>query len=128
MLKNLLISALLVGGATSGTALAQRATPWTQLGARDAGGADQRVVNVGGRMAGSFHVIALEASKGVPMVKRVTVQFGDNTRQIIELGSRKIDRSNPRITIPLEGGSRYVDSVTIDLDRDSYGEVVVSGA
>lgn len=126
MLKKLLVAALLVGASAPG-ALAQRATPWTILGSRDAGGADQRIIDVGGRVAGSFHVLSLEASKGVPTIRRVVIQFGDNSRQVVELGSRKIDRSNPRIMIPLQGGARYIDSITIALDRDSYGEVLVSG-
>jgi hypothetical protein len=127
MLKNLLVAALLTGTAVA-PALAQPGPPmWQPLGRRPAAASTEQEIRVG-PMVGNFEAVALEALHGVPIVRRVIIHYDENERtaQVVELGARKIDRSNPRILIPLRACCHTIDRIDVEFAPASDGEVVVS--
>jgi hypothetical protein len=123
MMKKLLISALLVGGAVSTTA----AQPHSfLLGTRDAAGPAARELDVSGEVASSFDSLSIEATQGVPIVDKVIIDFSDNERQVVPLEQRKIDRSNPRLIVPFKYPGKGVRDIIVVFGTNSYGDVAVS--
>lgn len=98
---------------------------WTHLATRNVDGAERRDIEIG-KNAGMFRVVKLEAVRGVPRVTRVEVVFGDGSRQE-SVVNQKMDRSNPQAILDLKGDRRHIERVVVYTDRDSYGEVMVSG-
>jgi hypothetical protein len=124
MSTKVVLVALLTG---AGAAVAQPLAMWQPLGdcAADAGSLhDIRV----GQMAGNFQAVSIEARHGVPVVSRVIVHYdeGERTAQVVDLGDRRIDRSHPRILIPLRACCHTIDRIDVEFGAQSDGEVAVS--
>jgi hypothetical protein len=126
MVKKLLIAAALTSAAAPVLAASGFAM-WQPLG-RVAAGADTRHEIRAGRTVGNFEAVAVEALHGVPIVSRVVIHYGENERtaQVVELGARKIDRSSPRILIPLRACCHTIDRIDVEFAPASDGEVIIS--
>jgi hypothetical protein len=131
MLKQLLLSALLVGGTTS-AALADRdhehdrnREGMTDLGMRaaEAGTKSELVL---GDTGTRFHSLTIDAVKGVPIVDHVFVYFADGEHQDVDLGAHRLEASAQRVDIPLRGGARDVTRIVVQFARDSSGKIDVS--
>ena len=126
MMKQLAVSALLAGAAST-VAIAQSGPPqWSVLGTRDASPATAREIDVVAAPSTMYQAVSIEADKGVPIVDKVIIDFADHTHQIVPLEQRKIDQSNPRLVIPFRDGGKPVNDVIVVFGRDSYGSVIVS--
>jgi len=133
MLSKLMIATLLIGGTTVAMAdkdydrrvdEGRREGAWRTLATRNVDGAERRFIQVG-KPAGAFRVLRLQATRGVPLVSRVEIEFGNGQRQVVDI-NQKLDRSNQVATIDLNGNDRYIENVIVTTMRGSYGELMVS--
>jgi hypothetical protein len=124
MMKKLLIAGALV--AASALPVVAEIPHAIVFGDRDASGPSRERLGVGAQV-GQFTAMTLVASRGTPTVERVTIQFadGDRGRQVVDLGTRAIDRDHP-LVIRLSG-AHYIEDVVIDFAPSSSGGLVIAG-
>jgi hypothetical protein len=79
------------------------------------GGIDHKVdgaMSFGVRWGQQFSTLKLKSEAGKSLINRVVIQFANGRTQVVEL-NQYLNRSNPTITIDLDGRARAIAKVTV---------------